>query len=251
MKKVAIGLAGLILIAGLGLGYLWTNLDSLVKAAIEKYGTAAAGVTVSLDSVKLTPAAGEGLLKGLNVDSPKGFSAPKAFNVGTASVKMDIASLRGDGPIVIDDVTVDGPQVMYEATANGDSNLQTIARHAQSYAVAADSAPSTVRGKPVRKIIIRHLTIRNGHISITQPLLQGHPLEASLPLIRLTDIGGKDGATPAEAAQQIVKSVTTTVSQVAASSLIKQFGNIRNAPGAVIEGAEGGLKGITKSLLGK
>jgi hypothetical protein len=64
-KKLLVGLFVLILILAGGLFYLGSNLDSIVRAAIEKVGTAATQATVSLDSVKIRPSAGTASLSGL------------------------------------------------------------------------------------------------------------------------------------------------------------------------------------------
>src|SRR5579884_744444 len=94
MKKLGIILALLILLIGIGVLYLRSNLDSIVKAAIEKYGTEAAQTEVRLDNVKLSLEAGEGTITGLRVSNPHGFSSAKALGSGVISVKLDTSSIR-------------------------------------------------------------------------------------------------------------------------------------------------------------
>jgi uncharacterized membrane protein len=79
LKKIAIGIVVLLVIIAGAVYFLLSNLDSIVKAAIEKYGTAATQATVKLDSVKISLTSGEGRLNGLSVGNPKGFATPQAL----------------------------------------------------------------------------------------------------------------------------------------------------------------------------
>ena len=59
MKKILIGLVVVIVIVAGGLFYVWHNLGSLIKTVVEKAGTEATQVKVSLkdvDTGKLTSA---------------------------------------------------------------------------------------------------------------------------------------------------------------------------------------------------
>jgi len=264
LKKIAIGVVILLVIIAGGVYFLFSNLDSIIKAAIEKYGTAATQADVKLDSVKLSITSGEGSLNGLTVGNPKGFSAPKAIYMGTISVKLDTSSVTGNGPIVIREIVIEKPQVTYEATNTGDSNLQTIQRNTMAYAGASGtggsagsagsggsaSTSSTGGGNSSqeRKVIINDLYVRNGQIGISHALLAGKTLAADLPTIHLSNIGkDKGGASPAEVAQQVLGSITASASKVASADLTKQLGTLKDSLG----GGAGNIPGQVKGLLGR
>jgi hypothetical protein len=269
LKKIAIGFAVLIVVLAIGANYLWSNLDSIIKAAVEKYGSAATQTTVRLDSVKLSLTSGEGSLSGLSVGSPAGFSASKALYLGAVSVKIDTNSIAGNGPIVIRQIVIEKPQVTYEFTTSGDSNLQTIARNTQTYAASfagktgnppATLAASNTSSAPGRKVIIDSLTINDGQVSITHPLLQGRQLDAPLPAIHLSNIGKSEGgATPAEVAKLVLGAISQDATQVAKTSVTQILGNlnlgaIKDVPGGVVNGATGTLGkagGQIKNLFGQ
>jgi len=267
LKKIAIGVVVLLLVIAGGVYYLFSNLDSIIKAAIEKYGTAATQAEVKLDSVKLSISSGEGSLNGLTVGNPKGFSTPQALSLGTISVKLDTSSVTGNGPIVIKEIDIEKPQVTYEVTNSGDSNLQTIQRNTMAYAggssgggsTASSSGPGSSGGGQERKVIISDLYIRDGDIGISHALLKGKTLSAPLPTIHLTNIG-KDsgGATPAQVAQQVIGSITASASKAANIDLSKELGSLKDAAGAgaaslkdAAGNAGGGLSDQVKGLLGK
>src|SRR6476659_6125022 len=122
-KSVIVGVALATVVAGTVL-FLHSNLDSIVKRAIEKYGSAAAQTDVRLDSVHLALGAGEGAITGLKVANPKGYSSAQALQLGVISVKLDTGSISGNGPIVIRELLIDHPEVDYESTTTGETNLQ-------------------------------------------------------------------------------------------------------------------------------
>ena len=73
-KILGIGAAGLLVIIIAAVVYLWSSLDSLVEAAIEKYGSQATKTNVEVGGVKLSLTSGAGSVKGLQVGNPTGFS---------------------------------------------------------------------------------------------------------------------------------------------------------------------------------
>jgi len=261
-KKIALGVAVLVVVLAVGAHFLWSNLDRIVKAGVEKYGTAATQTEVQLDRVHLSPTSGAGTLSGLSVANPQGFSSAKAMALGSISVKLDTSSIAGSGPIVISQIVIDKPQVSYEVANNGSTNLQTLQRNTQTYAssMAGRGGPAGKDAQnnsgPGRKIVINDLVITNGDVTISQPALekaatQGKPLNAPLPTIHLTNIGKvSGGATAAQVAQQVLGSIAMSASKVAVMSLAKE--KIGGAVGGVTGvSAPGGIGDKLKGVLGQ
>lgn len=273
LKKIAIGVVVLLVVIAGAAYYLFSNLDSIIKAAIEKYGTAATQAEVKLDSVKLSIASGEGALDGLTVGNPKGFTTPRALNFGSIAVKLDTSSVTGNGPIVIKEIDIEKPQVTYEVTSNGDSNLQTIQRNAMAYGSASGGGGGNASaggggggnanaggGGQERKLVITDLYIRNGEIGMSHALLKGKTLSAPLPAIHLSNIGkDKGGATPGQVAEQVLSSITATATKVASADLQKELGSLKDVVGsgagslkdAAGSGGTSGISDQVKGLLGK
>ena len=249
MKKLGIALLVILVLIGAGVFYLLSNLNSIVKTAIETYGSKATQASVHLDKVDLKLKEGEGTLEGLHVGNPAGFTTPEAFDLGAISIKLDTNSVTGSGPIVIREIAINGPTVVYEHTQSG-SNLQTLQKNVTSYAGASKSAApaqpaSETPGGKERKVIIDELTIRDGQIAITDSMLPGATLQAKLPAIHLQDIGkAKGGATPAEIADAVMGALTAAASQVASAEIQKQL------TGLATEKAKGALGDKLKGLFG-
>ena len=129
MKKVFLSLLLIIVIAiAGGVYYLLTNLDALVEAAIEKYGSEATQTAVRVDSVKISLKEGSSAINGLSVANPAGFEAKYAFSLGEISNKINIESL-GNDVIVIDDITIRAPQVYFEMNQQRQTNLKELKKN--------------------------------------------------------------------------------------------------------------------------
>ena len=73
--------------------FLFSSLDSLIKEAVEKYGSEIIQAEVRLNKVEIDVTSGQGGLSGLKIGNPKGFETPSAFELGGISVKLDIGSV--------------------------------------------------------------------------------------------------------------------------------------------------------------
>src|SRR5512145_2128148 len=97
MKKSHIAALSLLVVAAIA-AYLWFSnpLNSLVKAAIEKFGTEMIQAQVSVGKVDLSPTDGKGALSGLSLGNPKGFKTSHAFRAGHIELALEPASLAED-----------------------------------------------------------------------------------------------------------------------------------------------------------
>ncbi len=87
-KKIIIAIAVLLLVLAGVLFFVFRNLDSIVKSAIEKYGSEITKTAVRVSSVKIKLSSGKGAIKGLTVSNPKGFSSSNIFSLGKISTKV-------------------------------------------------------------------------------------------------------------------------------------------------------------------
>ena len=83
MKKAILGFVLIIIfVIGGGVYYVLNNLDDLVKAAIEKYGSEATQTAVRVDRVKINLVDGAGGISGLTIANSNSFTMPNAFSLG-------------------------------------------------------------------------------------------------------------------------------------------------------------------------
>ncbi len=250
VKKIGIGLFVLLLIIAGGLYYVFSNLDELVRSAVEEAGTRVTSVDVTLGVVKIELGDAKAGMSNLNVANPVGFKTDYAFNLGDIKVSLDSASI-GQNPIVVKEVIITDPRVIYEM-GNGLSNVETIQANVDQFIkenVGESSSASSESTGDEQKLVINDLYIRGAEVSVSHPLLEGEKVGTTVPEIHLTDIGkGEGGATPAEVAgtviDQLLGSVGTAVGKIDIEGLTKDAqkaleGVAGEAAGAV-EGVSGG-----------
>ncbi len=266
MSKTKIILLGLgVLLVGVVAAVVFTlsNLDSIVKQVVEKAGTHVTQTKVSLADVKIGLTEGTGALSGLRIANPKGFSGNPIFSLGTISVKLDTATLTQD-PIVIQEVRIKAPQVLYEIDEKGKSNLDALKKNVAASTEGSGGAPksSSDSGGTGPKIIIRKLIIEDGQADIKLNALVSKDLSAKLPRIQLNNIGQKSGgATPAEVGQKVITAMTGSLTKVVSSLGVEKLisnaltDKLGGAAGKIteklkVEGAEDAVKGAGDALKG-
>jgi hypothetical protein len=207
-KAFVVGALILILLTAAVLTFVLTRLDFIVKAAIEKYGTQSAGVSVRVESVNIQLREGSAAIRGLTIDNPAGFTDPKAFSLGETGVGINIRSLA-ENVKVIDDIHVLAPKIFVEINSNRSVNLNVIRKNLERSAAGAAAPPP---GKTERKtgkgaeprLIIRRILFSDGSIDARIAALNNKTFQLRLPSVEMRNLGGKNGATPDELTRQII-----------------------------------------------
>ena len=251
MKKVILSLIFVILLAIVaGVYYVLTNLDAIVKAAIETHGSAATQTAVRVDKVHIKLADGSGTINGLTVANPKGFALSHVFSLDEIGVGIDLKSLK-EQPYVINSITVRAPQVFMEMNQEKQTNLNELKKNL-SVAKPGDkqekAADKTAAAEP--RLIIRRLLFTDGSILAKVGPLDNKEYKLKLPTLNMTNLGGKNGATPTELSKEIMSRLIDEAKQV-----IKQKGidaeldKLKDKARAKIEAEKAKLKAKTDSQL--
>ena len=219
MKKKIIIFSVLALVLAIAgtLVYVLTNINSIVKAAIEKYGSQAVKTHVRVSSVEIRLSQGEGAVLGLTVANPSGFVSPFIITLDTISIRIVKDSVTST-PIVIDTILISGPEVFYEMKADGTANVDILKKNlAESGSSQEERLQQSRKGKELR-LRVGKLVFEKGKVHVRVAKLMGKPYIVELPRLELSDIGKHGGATPAEIAhimatalvQETVKAVAMT-----------------------------------------
>ena len=221
--------------------------------------TAAVKTEVSVNDVTLDMAKGQAKITGLTVANPAGFTDPNIFELGNISTKIDISTLRKN-PIVIDEVLIGAPVVVYEIDASGKSNVDVVKKNLGGSNSKSQQADSSGNSEAL-KMIIRKLVIEGSRAKVRIAALGNAGQSVNLPRIVLTDVGKKSGgATAREIAQllsaRLLDNVKGSVAKLGvnkylgkAAGQLKQgaldkAGSIGNAVGGVTGTAGKAMKGL-------
>ncbi len=248
IKKIVLVTFSLVVIALVGgVIYVKTNLNSIVKSAMEKYGAEITQTNVSIKDVDISLATGEGTVSGFHIGNPKSFFAASAVDIGIVSMQLDTSSITGSGPIIIKQIVIDAPQITYEGNMSGNNNLQTIQKN-----VNGSSSSGADKKDVSRKVIIKNLYIRNGEVSVTHNLLNGKKVQTALPTIHLKNIGEENsGISPQELAARVMGAIIRGATKAGGSVLTKELTSLKGLGSNAVDGAASTVKDSVGKLFGK
>jgi len=217
-KKIVIfSVLALVLAVAGTLVYVLTNIDLIVKTALEKYGSQAVKTQVRVSSVKIGLSEGEGAVHGLTVANPSGFISPSIITLDTISIRIVKNSITST-PIVIDNILISGPEVFYEMRADGIANVDILRKNLAESGSSKEAHPQQGSTGKELKLRVGKLVFEKGKVHVRVAKLMDKPSIVELPRLELIDIGKNGGATPAEIAhimatalvQETVKAVAKT-----------------------------------------
>ena len=255
IKKIVISLGVLVVLVVVGLYALTSNLDSIVKAAVEEGGSRVTQVQVQLDRASIDITNARGGLFGLTVANPPGFKTQRALKFG--AIGLELGSGSTTSLLIIDKVVIDNPEITYEIGAkstnvdvlkkNIDGFIASTPKAAQSGGSSSSGTGASGQDSAAPKLIIRDLYINGGKVNVSASLMLGKTLTAKLDDIHLKDIGKKSGgATAGEVAVQIVNAISKNANEAAGALDLGQIG-ISNLD-AIIGGGSGGAVSTLKSV---
>jgi hypothetical protein len=223
-RKVLIIAGALAVVIAAVLIFIWTNINGLVKAAIERYGSEVTKTAIRVSSVSIHLASGKGAITGLTVANPHGFSSPYVFRLDTISVRIDPSTVT-KRPIVIDEIRISAPEVDYEINPSGASNIGVLKKNIEGYkADAPKKAPGEQKtGGEDTKLIIRKLVIESGRIDVRVAALGDKPKTVALQRVELADIGKPGGVTPSQLAQQVLTALVEDVGREVARAGAERY----------------------------
>ena len=156
MKIKSVLLLGILVIllgAGGTIYYVYSNLNEIVRTAIEEYGSEVLGTSVTVEEVSISLTDGKGRITGFKIAEPRGFGSGSAVSLGEIELGINLASIQKLDPLVIDLIRVDAPAVNYVVNAQGENNLTTLQKNMESYTGSGGSSspnPPKEAGEAIR-----------------------------------------------------------------------------------------------------
>lgn len=198
MKKGLMIFAFILLLIAGAAWYMLTGAGDFIRAQIEQQGSKYLGATVSVFSVDLALTDGRMTISDLDVNNPKGFSDDDAFSVD--SITLDLGDVLSE-PYVVQNITIDAPEILYEVDANGQGNLIVIKNN-----LLANLPKTLEQAKPDNEasanplVIVENLTVSNVRLKLNFEKLPTGDLkvdtktyEITLPTFNAGPIGQPNG----------------------------------------------------------
>lgn len=217
MKKVFDALVIIIVVGIAGLVILSFSLNGIVKSQIEDVGSQMLNTTVKVDNASVSVLDGEGTIKGITIQNPKGFSDHPAVQLKQISLKIDLSSLLSD-TVIVNDIQIKQPEVYFEQKMSG-SNLNTLKNN------LGGGSESGLN------MIVDHLLVEQGQVTLTTDIGGKKTAKAQFDRFELSGIGRKGNNTMEQTMRQILEPIL----QKAAREAVKQ---------GLLEGAKKKLKDL-------
>lgn len=256
IRRLAIILVVLLILAAIGVGVLFTQINNIAKAGIEKGGTYALGVPTKLVSIDIALFSGKCNLDHLTIANPADFTYDNFMKIGQGEFALDTSTLRSD-VIVIDKLHLSGVELSIEKTRQG-ANYQVILDNLQRTADAIKGDQTTTEPtKPTDEkegsgFVIKDILIENVSVNVNVDTMGlGTNVKKTITLkepIHLTNVGSAQDA-GAQMSTVIAKLVQTMLAEV-----IRQGGglipaDISNELGKGLDGL-GAIGNIGTQLIG-
>lgn len=225
LKWLMIVGAVVLVVAGVAIYQVLNSLDAIVEAAIEKYGSEITGTAVRVGSVELALREGRGTLRDVTIANPSGFSSGDAFRLGEITLDIDPGTITGS-PVVIDRVTVAGPEVSYELDDKLGSNIQKILDNIERYAGSSDggssgaSEPADNEDEILLSVV--QFAFKDGRVTADATAVGGEAFEVKLPPLAMRNLGGTRGAPPGDIGSQVLEAYTEVVIETVARKQAKK-----------------------------
>ncbi len=243
MKLIKRLLLVVLLLLLLGVAGAFLFLDTIVRGAIEKGGSSAAGVPTTLEKADASFFSGAFGLDGFAIANPPGFRSQPFLALKGARARWQNGSILSD-TLVIDEFALDGLELDLERSAAGNNWDKILDNLKKLSGPAADAKP----GQPEpagssRSVTIRKLSIQNTRCALHvsgMPALNGD-YEVKVPAIHIEDL--RSNGSTAEIAGKLTKAVVEAVVAQAATSGKGVF------PADALKDLEGGLKQVGQAAI--
>jgi uncharacterized protein involved in outer membrane biogenesis len=236
-----------------GVVVLYMSMGRIIKAGVEKVGPKVTKCDVTVSDISVSPFSGQVVIKGLVVKNPEGFSESDAMSLGEVRVKVVPKSLFSDR-IVVEEVYIDAPQIRYEVSLTGGTNVGRIQKNVEEFAAmfASDKEEKPEEVKNAKKLQIDDLLVKNGKITVAASLKGvGTGVPVSLPEIHKTGIGAEGQKSTYEVVADVLKDVlgsVVTVGKDAATKVLSGVKDLGGAAGNAVKGVGGAAGDAAKSL---
>jgi len=213
-----------------GLMFLYKGKDWLVQSALVQAVESATGVSVGLGSLRIELTQGDGFIKDFRMGNPKGFSRDDLLSVGTGKVTLDIGSVTSS-VIRIKTVQMEKVSILFEGSGNK-NNMNAL----EAQVNERSARPEGTKETKSKKYRIDSFVLKDVKLDVRMP---GIVKMGKLDLgdIRMSNLGGQNGATASEIAGRI----SNEISSRAKSAVIKNMVQLAEQMGMDVSKIADGL----------
>ena len=165
LVKIAVVLVVVLIVV---IGVIFWQVNSLVKAAIEKGGTYALGVPTAIEDIDISLFGGSVKVDVLNIANPQGFESPHLLQNRYFGLEIEGGSVFSD-TIEVPLIELDGLDVYLEKNKEGQNNFSAILENLEKFKSGeSEQAEEQEEGK---KFIVDKIALTNITAHVDMPVL--------------------------------------------------------------------------------
>jgi len=220
MKMLLRFLAVVVVILLLAVAGLVFFAGSALRAGVEKGGTYALGVPVSVGSGTLGIFSGEVGLGKLRISNPPNYSSNPAFAADDIRAKAEVGSLTSE-EVKIPWIVIEKPEVTFEVGTGG-TNFSVLLKNTEKITQGQrpGAPPSGEPSKPAgseKRYVIGEIKVTGTKVRVGQSIVKGmeSSKEVTLPDLIVRDLksNGREGVTMAELIQRLLGEILQSVAK--------------------------------------
>ncbi|NVK54964.1 MAG: AsmA family protein [Alteromonadaceae bacterium] len=209
MKKILIVV--IILIAAIvgAVVYLGSGANDFIRTQIETQGTKYLATPVSVASVDLSFSEGRLTISDIDIENPDGFSDEDALSLDGITLNLG-GSVQE--PYQIQEVTIDGPEILYELDSSGQGNLIVLKNNLAANLPTGDKEQPAESSATAPKLIVDKVVVSNTKLILNFEQLETGDFEidkkayeVTLPTFNAGAIGQPDGLPADQVGAAIVR----------------------------------------------
>jgi hypothetical protein len=206
--------------------YMLSGAGDLIRVQIEEQGSKYLGTTVSVFNVDLALTEGRMTINDLDIKNPQGFSNEDAFSVD--AITLDLGEVINE-PYVIQTISINAPEILYEVDASGQGNLLAIKDNLAANLPETKNEPDAQdAANPL--MIVENVTVSNVRLMLNFENLSTGDLdiktkayEVTLPTFNAGSIGKPNGMPADQVGIAVVNAMLDNVIAAAKAEAKKRF----------------------------
>lgn len=226
-----------------GLMWLYKGKDWLIRDAIVSATEKATGVNVHLGSIRVELTKGDGLLKDFRLGNPKGFSGDELLAIGKGTVDLDLKSITG--PVIrVQKVDLSDVSILFEG--RGKANNMTALKNQVN---ERSSRPKSEKAGKETKLRISSLVMNDVKLDVrSSGIVKVGKL--NLGTIRMSNLGGVDGAPPSDIAGAISNEISARATSAVLQNMKELAGQMGQDVTNLAEGFGVPVPGVVQEAAG-
>ena len=226
-------------------------LGSIGRVAVEKVGTSALSVPVTLEDLDISALRGKVFLEGLDIGNPEGFKTERLFRLGNCSTDVAMKTLFDD-TIVVNDITISGLEVTFEQkgmTSNLQALLDLLAKNSEKQTEKPKDKPKdkpesdpkekTASGKNLR---IDRFHIKEAKVHLKLLPLPGNKSDITVKMAPFTLEHVSSDQDKGQLAGTVIRKLFVAISQAVIKTIAQDI------PAELLKGLQGSLQGAVKII---